>query len=67
MMTRKNKIEYIKMKLEAFSTIYNDKNAKQKLNTLTDSKLAIMSDNDIEDLYNEIQFFNLMYCSAISC
>lgn len=67
MMTRKNKIEYIKMKLEAFSTIYNDKNTKQKLNTLTDSKLAIMSDNDIEDLYNEIQFFNLMYCSAISC
>lgn len=67
MMTRKNKIEYIKMKLEAFSMIYNDKNAKQKLNTLTDSKLAIMSDNDIEDLYHEIQFFNLMYCSAISC
>lgn len=34
MMTRKNKIEYIKMKLEAFSTIHNDKNAKQKLNKI---------------------------------
>lgn len=67
MMKRKNKIEYIKMKLKAFSTIYDDKNAQQKLNTLTDSKLAIMSDKDIEDLYNEIQFFNLMYNSAISC
>lgn len=67
MMKRKNKIEYIKMKLKSFSTIYDDKNAQQKLNTLTDSKLAIMSDKDIEDLYNEIQFFNLMYNSAISC
>lgn len=67
MMTRKNKIEYIKMKLEAFSTIYDNENAKQKLNTLTDSKLAIMSDEDIEDLYSATQFYNLMYNCAVSC
>lgn len=64
-MTRKNKIEYIKMKLEAFSMIYGDKNAKQKLNTLTDSNLAITSDKEINDLYYETQSLNLMYTMAI--
>lgn len=64
-MTRKNKIEYIKMKLEAFSMIYSDKNAKQKLNTLTDSNLAITSDKEIDDLYYETQSLNLMYNMAI--
>lgn len=67
MMKRKNKIEYIKMKLKAFSTIYDDKNAQQKLNTLTDSKLAIMSDEDIENLYSATQFYNLIYNCAVSC
>lgn len=61
---RENKINYIKHKLKVFSSIYNNKNAEKKLNHLTNSNLDAMSDREIDNLFNEVQFYDLMYHMA---
>lgn len=61
---RKNKINYIKRKLKVFSTIYNDKNAENRLIHLTNSNLDAMSDRELDNLFNEVQFYDLMYHTA---
>lgn len=61
---RENKINYIKHKLKVFSTIYNDKNAENRLIHLTNSNLDAMSDRELDNLFNEVQFYDLMYHTA---
>lgn len=60
MMTREEKIGYIKMKRVTFSAIYNN----EQLNDLTDERINSMSDTAIDLLYNEVVVINMMYNSA---
>ena len=61
---RESKINYIKRKLEVFSTIYNDKNAENRLIYLTNSNLDAMSDRELNNLFDEVQFYDLMHHMA---
>lgn len=64
-MTRKEKINYIKMKKEAFSLIYNNKKADQVLTHLNNDELNKISDKELNQIYHKAMSFNLMYNSAI--
>lgn len=64
-MTRKEKINYIKMKKEAFSLIYNNKKADQVLTHLNNDELNKISDKELDQIYHKAMSFNLMYNVAI--
>lgn len=64
-MTRKEKINYIKMKKEAFSLIYNNKKADQVLTHLNNDELDKISDKELDQIYHKAMSFNLMYNVAI--